>query len=81
MPLARAALFREAVGDVGLVGVGAGVGLGPVMVPVAEEGPLPAQAVSTIPAAIISPSRRDIPLIVPLRCPAAKVLAALIAVS
>jgi len=74
--LVRAVALSETAGDVGLgVGVGVGVagvgvGLGPVTVPVA--GPLPAQAVSTIPAAIISPSRRDIPLIVSLRIPASR---------
>jgi hypothetical protein len=73
--LARAAVFSEgAGGGIGAgEGEGDGVGVGPepVGAPVAEEGPLPPQALSTIPAAIIRLSRRDIPVIVdPLHYPA-----------
>jgi len=68
MPFAAAAALSESVGEgAGLgVGVGPGAGVGPGVAPLAEEEPPPAQALSTIPAAIIRLSRRDIPVIDPL---------------
>ncbi|GAA0315437.1 hypothetical protein GCM10009087_27380 [Sphingomonas oligophenolica] len=68
IPLAIAAAFSdspEGVGEGIGVGVGEGAGVGPGAAPLAEEEPPPAQAVSTMPAAIIRLSRRDIPAIDP----------------
>jgi hypothetical protein len=68
MPLAIAAALSETAGGVGVelgVGVGPGEGVGVMLAPLAEDEPPPAQALSTMPAAIIRPSRRDIPGIDP----------------
>src|SRR4051794_6911791 len=70
MPLAAAVVLREIVGVGVGPGVGVGVGVGPGagvgVAPLAADEPPPAHALSTMPAAIIRLSRRDIPVIDPL---------------